>query len=290
MTLREISIIIAGALAIISALLTISAKVPLRAAMALLLHIVSIAVLYLTLDSQLLAVIQLLVYAGAIVTLFVFVLMMVGAGPPEDKEGLQGKKSSRFSAPGVAASLLMGAVGCAVTLVLVSFKMERPPIESCDSADCVPYGGVQAVGTYLYKDAAVPFELVGVLLLVAVIGFHGRCKRQESRNKANKTMMEAELGVYLGLSALIFTLGAAGFLVRCNLLLQLMCIELMLGATNLCLVTSNRFMPQNYDGQVFAFLVIAVAAAEAAVGLALVINLYRLQKSLRAGDARSLKH
>ena len=98
------------------------------------------------------------------------------------------------------------------------------------------------------------------------------------------------LGHYLVLSALLFGIGAIGFLTRRNMLIQLMSIEIMLNAVNLTLVGFNRFLPQNHAGQLFAFFVIAVAAAEAAVGLALVISLYRLKKSIHTDEANLLKH
>ena len=98
------------------------------------------------------------------------------------------------------------------------------------------------------------------------------------------------LGHYLVLSALLFGIGAIGFLTRRNMLIQLMSIEIMLNAVNLTMVGFNRFLPQNHAGQLFAFFVIAVAAAEAAVGLALVISLYRLKKSIHTDEANLLKH
>lgn len=98
------------------------------------------------------------------------------------------------------------------------------------------------------------------------------------------------LGHYLALSALLFGIGAIGFLVRRNVLIQLMSIELMLNAVNVTLIAFNRYLPSNHAGQLFAFFVIAVAAAEAAVGLAIVISLYRLKKSVHADEANLLKH
>jgi NADH-quinone oxidoreductase subunit K len=95
---------------------------------------------------------------------------------------------------------------------------------------------------------------------------------------------------YVVLATLIFTIGAIGFLVRRNLLVQLMCIELMLNATNLLLVAYNRIHTGSMNGQLFAFFIIAVAAAEAAVGLAIVLAFYRLKSSVHADDANTLRH
>lgn len=102
--------------------------------------------------------------------------------------------------------------------------------------------------------------------------------------------MEITLGTFLALGAILFGIGAIGFLVRRNVLIQLMSIELMLNAVNVVLVAVNRYHPDNHAGQIFAFFVIAVAAAEAAVGLAIVIGMYRLRKSVSTADANLMKH
>ncbi|HEY3233788.1 MAG TPA: NADH-quinone oxidoreductase subunit NuoK [Polyangiaceae bacterium] len=95
---------------------------------------------------------------------------------------------------------------------------------------------------------------------------------------------------YVLLSGLIFTIGALGFLVRRNVIVQLMSIELMLNAVNLNLVAQNRVHTHDMGGQMFAFFIIAVAAAEAAVGLAIVLSFYRLKGSVYSDQADSLKH
>jgi len=98
------------------------------------------------------------------------------------------------------------------------------------------------------------------------------------------------LDAYLVLSALLFSIGVFGFLARRNAISMLMCIELMLNAVNLTLVAYNRHLPQNHAGQIFAFFVIAVAAAEAAVGLAIVLSFFRLRKTVRSDDADLLRN
>jgi NADH-quinone oxidoreductase subunit K len=94
---------------------------------------------------------------------------------------------------------------------------------------------------------------------------------------------------YVLLSGVLFTLGAVGFLVRRNALVQLMSIELMLNAVNLTLVAFNRQHAGDMNGQVFAFFIIAVAAAEAAVGLAIVLAFYRLKGSIFSDEGDQLK-
>jgi NADH-quinone oxidoreductase subunit K len=95
---------------------------------------------------------------------------------------------------------------------------------------------------------------------------------------------------YVLVSGVIFTLGAIGFLVRRNVLVQLMSIELMLNATNLTLVAFNRQHTGDMSGQLFAFFIIAVAAAEVAVGLAIVLAFYRLRGTVFSDEGDSLRH
>ena len=99
-----------------------------------------------------------------------------------------------------------------------------------------------------------------------------------------------DIGHYLAVAFIVFTIGAVGFLVRRNALVQLMSIELMLNAVNLVLVAYNRAHGGSMTGQVFAFFIIAVAAAEASVGLAIVLAFYRLKASVLSDDADELKH
>ena len=94
---------------------------------------------------------------------------------------------------------------------------------------------------------------------------------------------------YTMLSGLIFSIGVVGFLVRRNVLVQLMSIELMLNSVNLALVAYNRVHTGNMNGQMFAFFIIAVAAAEVAVGLAIVLQFYRLRATINSDEADTLR-
>lgn len=93
---------------------------------------------------------------------------------------------------------------------------------------------------------------------------------------------------YLYLSAVLFTIGAAGFLLRRNAIVVFMCIELMLNATNLSLVAFAR-MHGDVGGHVFAFFVMVVAAAEVVIGLAIIMAIYRSRRSASVDDASLLK-
>jgi NADH-quinone oxidoreductase subunit K len=96
------------------------------------------------------------------------------------------------------------------------------------------------------------------------------------------------LAHFVGLSFVLFTIGVVGVLVRRNLLTVLMSIELMLNAVNINLVAFSRQLG-DLTGQVFSIFVIAVAAGEAAIGLAIIISLYRLKTSVNLDDAAELK-
>jgi len=93
---------------------------------------------------------------------------------------------------------------------------------------------------------------------------------------------------YLVVSAMLFSLGLLGVLARRNLLVIYMGLELMLNAANLALVAFSRFNA-NLNGQVMVFFIITVAAAEVAVGLALIVALYRKRQSAHVEDLTSLK-
>jgi NADH-quinone oxidoreductase subunit K len=94
---------------------------------------------------------------------------------------------------------------------------------------------------------------------------------------------------YLYLSAVLFTIGAVGVLTRRNAIVVFMCIELMLNAANLTLVTFAR-MNGNLDGQIMAFFVMVVAAAEVVVGLAIIMSIFRARRSASVDDANLLKY
>lgn len=94
---------------------------------------------------------------------------------------------------------------------------------------------------------------------------------------------------YLYVSALLFTIGASGVLIRRNAVVVFMCVELMLNACNLAFVTFAR-MHGNLDGQVIAFFTMVVAATEVVVGLAIIMTIFRSRRSASVDDASLLKN
>ena len=97
------------------------------------------------------------------------------------------------------------------------------------------------------------------------------------------------LSNYLALSVILFCIGVGGFIFRRNIITVFMCIELMLNAVNLAFIAFSRFLG-NLDGQIFVFFVIVVAAAEAAVGLAIIIAIHRNRKSLNIEEVNAMKN
>lgn len=102
------------------------------------------------------------------------------------------------------------------------------------------------------------------------------------------------LGDYLLVSGVLFTIGFAGVLLRRNIIIIFMSLELMLNAANLSLVAFSRYQVQadglpNYHAQVFVFFIITVAAAEVALGLAIIVALFRAQRTTHVEDISSLK-
>jgi NADH-quinone oxidoreductase subunit K len=100
--------------------------------------------------------------------------------------------------------------------------------------------------------------------------------------------MTVPIGYILILAAALFAVGAVGVLIRRSIIVMLMCIELMLNSVNLTFVAFSR-LHGNLDGQLSAFFVIVVAAAEVTVGLALIVNLFRMKASVDADDVHALR-
>ena len=105
----------------------------------------------------------------------------------------------------------------------------------------------------------------------------------------------ASLQEYLFVSGLLFAIGLAGVLIRRNIIVIFMCLELMLSAANLTLVAFSRFNTDpgtglpDYNGQVLVFFIITVAAAEVAVGLAIIVALYRARQTVDVEDLTSMR-
>jgi len=152
-----------GMLAVLGALGVISSKSPIRGAMGLLLMILAIAGLFLALHAQFLAAIQLIVYAGAIVVLFLFVIMLLGpsASTPVDTRG---------RIPRAIGAGIFGLSGIGAMALLVTSAPKQPNGPQLLPTPGVEFGSVDTFGRILFKDGIVPFELSSALLMVAIVG------------------------------------------------------------------------------------------------------------------------
>jgi NADH-quinone oxidoreductase subunit J len=172
-------------LAIAGASGVVVAKNPIRGAMGLLLLIVSVAALFLELHAEFLAAIQLIVYAGAIVILFLFVIMLLGpsASTPTDRRGLFGRAlgAGLFAALGAGA---MALVSHAYALSHATLAM--PPADTT-------LGSIDSFGAVLFSDALVPFELSSALLMVAVVGAVAIARGRQGVRSLSKAELQTVL-------------------------------------------------------------------------------------------------
>jgi len=183
---------VCAALAVSGAVFTVIARNPVRSAMGLLLMILAIAGVYLALHAQFLAAVQLIVYAGAIVVLFIFVIMLLGpdATPPHDQRG---------RIPRTFGAVLFGAAGLSAMSLLVRSAPPVPKGKLLDAA-APAFGGIDQFGERLFSTALVPFELSSALLMVAILGAiavaRGHHKSDERREaiEARPSRTEQEVG------------------------------------------------------------------------------------------------
>jgi len=168
--------------ALAGALGVVASKNPIRGAMGLLLLILSVAGLFLALHAQFLAAIQLIVYAGAIIILFLFVIMLLGpsASTPSDRRGIAAR---------VFGGGLFGIAGLAALWAVVSAAMashRAMPMPAPDDS----FGGIDAFGSVLFADALVPFELSSGLLMVAVLGAMAVARGRQGQKSMSKNEQE----------------------------------------------------------------------------------------------------
>lgn len=145
-----------SALAVVSAVATVAFKNPIRNAVGLFAHILALAGLYITLAAHFLVAVQLIVYIGAVVVLFVFVIMLLGpdAETTDDDTGIVPR------ALGAGSVALLGAM---LVMNVVNFRPDRP-------ARALESGTLKHVGQYLFSNAVIPFEVASILLTAAVVG------------------------------------------------------------------------------------------------------------------------
>ncbi|NBP85669.1 MAG: NADH-quinone oxidoreductase subunit J [Mycobacteriaceae bacterium] len=221
-TAEAVTFWILGALAVLGAIGVVAAPKAVYSAIFLATTMISLAIMYVAQDAVFLGVVQVVVYTGAVMMLFLFVLMLVGVDSAQSLvETIRGQRLA-----GILAGLGFG------------------------------------------------------ILLIAAIG---------AASKRDHPGVAMNPENYLYLSALLFTIGAAGVLLRRNAIVMFMCVELMLNAANLAFVTFAR-MHGSLDGQAVAFFTMVVAACEVVVGLAIIVTIYRTRRSSDVDEAHLLRH
>lgn len=167
MTLTVLLFSILAVLAISSAIVTIATKHPVKSAMALVVHFFMLSGLYLTLNAQFLAVLQILVYAGAIMVLVIFVIMLLNLG---DEEKLTQKfQSKQYLAIGLAGAL---------ALMLISVFVTNFDLRQFDPNLSANAGTVESLGKELFSKFLLPIEGVAILLTAAIVGAIVLAKRK----------------------------------------------------------------------------------------------------------------
>ncbi|RIK44827.1 MAG: NADH-quinone oxidoreductase subunit J [Chloroflexi bacterium] len=158
MTLPLLFFVLIGAISLAAAVGVISSRLPVHSALFLLAHFGTLAVLYVTLEAQFLAAVQVIIYAGGIVILILFVIMLIGS------ERIETQAEYRNWTP--FAGIVLGLV----LLVGLAYSLTTGFLGVDPNTSAVQGGSPQAVGYVLFTDYILPFELAGVLLLVALLG------------------------------------------------------------------------------------------------------------------------
>ena len=257
--------------------------------------------------------ILIVVYVGAVAVLFLFVIMMLDVDFTELREGFMEY---------LPVGLVIGGIFLAELLLVGGGWAINPGVaKSITAAIPANVSNTEALGLVLYTKYIHYFQLAGMVLLVAMIGaivltlrHKANVKRQDinvqnartpelamsvrkvavgagpaGRGRGGVGEMTIGLGHYLSVAAILFTLGILGiFLNRKNIIVILMSIELILLAVNINLVAFSTFLG-DIVGQVFALLVLTVAAAEAAIGLAVLVVYFRNRGSIAVEDVNLMK-
>lgn len=159
MSLTYFFFVLLSILAIASAIITISSKHPIRSAMGLVVHFFMLAGIYLTLQAQFVAVMQIIVYAGAIMVLVVFVIMLLNLG---DETAL----TNKYQARQFAGIVLSSVFGLSLVYSLINLRNDVSVFPN----HTVEFTTVQTIGQTLYTNYLVQFEAIGILLTAAIVG------------------------------------------------------------------------------------------------------------------------
>ena len=324
--MAEVFFFIAGIGAVCGAVGVVMVRNPFYSVLALVFHLLSLAALFLLLQAQFVAAAQVVVYAGAVMVLYVFVVAYVGGSDPGTLRPPVGR-GQQVIAVLFGLALFVELAIAVLGSGLKAISTDGPTVDAT-------FGSPERIGAAAADE--VPAALRGRLVpaahrrrgrrgaraparrdrrrrgrprrghgLQAAAGHrhHGRGGRRPQHARAPGARLGrrrdepggrvrcggrlVSLDWYLVVSALIFSIGAAGVLTRRNPLVILLCLELMLNAANIALIAFAR-MWNNGDGQIFAIIVMVVAACEVCIGLGLVVALYRRRLPIDVDEIREL--
>ena len=293
-----------------SGFMVIASRNPVQSVLFLILAFVNAAGLFLMMGAEFLAMILVIVYVGAVAVLFLFVVMMLDVDFAELRQGFLQYLPIGALIGVVFLLELMLVVGAYV----IDPGLVRSPAVPIPLADVMT--NTEALGQVLYTRYFYFFQAAGLILLVAMIGaivltlrervgvkppghleaerpHAGDCGRGAEGSlppgHLRRHAMVIGLGHYLTVAAVLFTLGVLGiFINRKNVIVILMSIELILLAVNINMVAFSTHL-NDIVGQVFALLILTVAAAEAAIGLAILVVFFRNRGSIAVEDVNMMR-
>ncbi len=259
--------------AIVSAIAVITRRNPVHAALSLIVTLLSLAGFYLMLYAPFVAGVQIVLYAGGIMVLFLFVIMLVNL-----EQNIREYQFNKQWMVGTIAALALGG------LLLFVFA---PGDGDLPDGVLPGYRGLEGRQHAADRPGAVRQVHAAVRNCVAAAagGHRGRCGHGEEEDLRHGT--EITTLHYLVVAAALFMIGTIGVLTRRNVIIILMSIELILNAVNLNLVAFSRLY--GLHGQVFSIFVITDAAAEAAVGLGIIIAFFRNKETVNVDEVDLLK-
>ena len=271
-TLELIVFTVLAVFTAVSAVLAVTTKRILRAATYLLFVLFGTAGIYFQLNYSFLGAVQLLIYAGGITVLYVFSILLTSS-QGDKSEDIKGYKLF----VGLAATLLSLGVCLYVTLrhdfMPSHFVHGELDVQTIGHA-------LMSSGKYGY---VLPFEVISILLLACIVG-----GILIANAKKSTTMIHMEY--YLVLSTIMMFVGIYGFVTRRNLLAMLISVELILNSVDINFVVFNRFLfPEQLEGFFFTLFAIGISAAETAVAIAIIINIYRNLRNIGVKSLREMK-
>ena len=240
---------------IIAGLLVVTMKDIIRCGLAMIVCFGALAGIYVLMGAPLIGAAQVIVYIGAISVLILFAIMLTQTKDAPSRLVFQ----TQVGPAAVAAVVVAVIIALAVAATDWGASAERVIAGASD----VAIGPVHRLRAAVRDRQRAPAR-------------RGRRRRLPGQARTGRTVVSDSLDAYLVLAGLLFAIGTFGFLARRNAISMLMSIELMLNGVNLSIVAFGAFIPTlGAQGSVIALMVMAVAAAEATVGLAIVIAIYR---------------